>query len=397
MPNIPAINLPNVNPAAGLPTILTQIAQGIGQAPQALQQQQVEQEQAKYDKEYLKTQQQQMDIQVQQQQQQQAQTRLNFLSNIFKTDNTKANDPQYVQAYTDVMGQLGLPPNLTPTGGVNMSQFQKPLSEADPNTIIKFAEMPKEQRAAALAAAGFTADPKFLAADQYTTSKDQAALQRAQTAGIHESDWNAIQTKRLAYQKEIDDARAAQDYARVASLEMQAKLAPQRLAIEQQNANTRLFAANKAAQTADARINQFNTNASLASQRLVQQSAKAMLDEGKALDTQIDTMRGKLDAALSGGADPDDANIKSTSQRIDDLTKARAALDKKIEQANEIVTNGMGAAGTLKQASGANSVTPADNKWTPPANAVSGKLKDGRKAWQTPDGALYDANGNRLN
>lgn len=391
----PTFGVPNAGAAAtaGAPNMLVTLLTALGQIPQLEQQKkenalklqerkaQMQQQQAytQMEQQRVQMQQQMMPYQIQSEQQKvteaqraAAQNQMQMLGQHVLAGNVELNDPALINTAQQAAQTLGMPSPVK-NGTIDKEYFMRAPDGKDPQflSVLSATKPNTPGRKNALNALGYKATPEAMAAEQFFTPKDTAALVRAQAAiasvvqrGIHYDNMDGAARMRIENQRLINIAKIGQLGALTDKERADATLAITR-------------AQNDSARTKDADVNarahMMQAQASMMRAAQAAQSAKSTpaqhqamamyqgaLTDVKRLQDDVENFKAQVKQNTLDGVD--DATLQ---QHTAQLQGYQAALEKAQQRAKEIgaaLSQNPGMSAEVKAASGALGVTITDVK-----------------------------------
>jgi hypothetical protein len=387
-----------------LGNVLSQLGGAVQNAPQAEQQKELQKLQLQQQKELLPLQTEAYKQQILQQQQDAAGKQYDMYGQALLRNPALASNGQFIAKLQGVAQVRDIPLQLTPDGKVDSNQFKTPWDQLDEKTQQAIISAPPGPDRDALLTKYSNVPDDVRTAQQYVTAKDNAALQRAGAYVKNEADMakfraqrNDIEQAKLHVSQGLATARETELLARADKDRQDAIDGHMRVQAYVQGVQARMTINTMRLQQLQ------NTNDRFAF-TTARTSAKQIEDEYKSLERQRDVVQNQLGTYLQNGGEPDDAtatamsgSLKSLNDQLNDQKNVGA-----LTNAQQFLSKAQNPSWVSSQLSGSSGVPVTTNgggsqRWTPPAGAVEGMLKDGTDAWQTPDGAIYNSSGKRLN
>jgi hypothetical protein len=387
-----------------LGNLISQLGGAVANAPQAAQQKELQKMQLQQQKELMPLQTEMYKQQIVQQQQDAAGKAYDMYGQALLRNPALAGNGEFIAKLQGIAQQRGIPLQMTPDGKVDSSQFKTPWDSLDEKTQQAIIQAPPGPDRDALLTKYSNVPDDVRTAAQYNTAKDTAALQRAGTYAKTEADMakfrqqrTDIETAKLHVSQGLASARETELLARAEKDKQDAIDGHMRVQAYVQGVQARM-------QINTMRLQQLqNTNDRFAF-ATARQSAKQIEDEYKALERQRDVVQNQLGTYLENGGEAEDATATAMNASLEKLNGQLTDQNNvsALTNAQTFLSKAQNPAWVSGQLSGAAGVPVTNNgggaqKWTPPAGAVEGTLKDGTEAWQTPDGAIYNSSGKRLN
>ncbi|HEV3153297.1 MAG TPA: hypothetical protein VGZ02_05820 [Candidatus Baltobacteraceae bacterium] len=337
------------------PNPLEQLAQAFGQGDQMRQQNQMNKLAMDSAKQQIAQGDQQTqinDFQLQSAKRQDAQQQWDQFGAMLKAKPQLAQDPNAVARATGLAEMLGLPSPLDANGHVDVSFWQTPWDSIDPTQQEKIRNdaLQRDPGSARNAFfAGYSGVPEaLLTAPKSYDAKDQAALSRARTAGLKESDDAGWLKVRAGYTKWLEDPTNPknQEYGALAA---RYRADAQADVMKAQAAMTRAQAAMVSAQASWKRAS-IGGNYGMQ----VMRGTRAQITAARSVvDDQITVLQKSIQNLSATSNDPaNDPQINALQQQLTGLQEKKLQLDQTYSDAVNYLTTNQGLVTSLQGQAG---------------------------------------------
>jgi hypothetical protein len=305
-----------------------------------------------------------------------AQGKLEALKPALFTNGNLQSDPSYVQSVKDSYQALGLPAPIKigkdGKESIDVSSWKKPFASLDQKQQTAILSMSPEQRKPVLdqlVRAGYDVDKNLYKATAVVDAKE-ARLRSALTEKTrHDKATEGSYTQRTKIQKQLADAREADDYATISLIEGKTRVANETAAAIPARVQQAQQKIGLESQKLKLSIDKFHASPHTQQTQMITAASDALRSYNQVNSDLVRLNASKL-AATANGADAD--TLVDTQNQIDDLKSQLAGFKELHTQAMSALKSGMAGASAVSASSGNNTSVVPKNLPKPVSAAPSG-------------------------